>query len=47
MTDDKVKIKADSFGNNKPSTVLLNEGLIRGGMEALIVKIKKETGQKR
>ena len=47
MPDDKVKIKAESFGNSKPRTVLLNEGLIKGCMEALIVKIKNDTGQKR
>ena len=47
MTDDKVKIKADSLGNNNPRTVFLKEGLIKGGIEALIVKMKNDTGQKR
>lgn len=42
-----VKINEESFGKRKPKTVLLNTGFIKGGIEALNVKIKNEVGQKR
>ena len=47
ITVERVKIKAESFGNKKPKTVLLKTGLISGGIDALIVRMKKETGHSR
>jgi len=42
-----VRIKPESFGRINPKTVFLKSGLIKGGIEALIVKIKNEVGQSR
>jgi hypothetical protein len=43
----KVNINAAIFGNKNPKTVRLKIGLIKGGIEADKVRIKKEVGQRR
>ena len=47
MAELRVKIRAEIFGKRKPMTVLLKIGLMRGGMEALIVKTKNEVDQRK
>ena len=42
-----VNMNDDSFGSKKPITVRLKPELTKGGINALIVSIKKEVGQKR
>ena len=47
IEDETVRINPDNWGRRKPRTVFLNAGLIRAGMEALMVSMKKEIGQSR
>ena len=39
-----MRINPDNSGSRKPSTVFLNAGFMSAGIEALIVRIKKEMG---